>query len=115
MSYKLECPICRSAASLRVRADPLQVYIHRILPRSFSVEGLTQVLTPKQRGAAIWALAISNCLRRELSLHPRCSACAILMGPGHAEAGIGQFRGTHIGSVASRPMAPSKTVPDSRA
>jgi hypothetical protein len=72
-------------------AGPLQVYIHRVLPRSFSAEGLTHVLTPKQRGAAAWALAISNCLRRELSLHPRCGVCSILMGPGHTEAGIGQF------------------------
>jgi hypothetical protein len=43
-------------------------------------------------------------------MHPRCRSCSILMGPGHVEASIGPFCETHSGSVASRPIAPSKAV-----
>jgi hypothetical protein len=105
MPYQLECPICRRAASLQARAHPFQAYIHRVLPRSFSAQGPRQAMTPKQRGAAAWALAINKCLQREMALHPRCGACSILMGPGHIEEGIGPFCEAHDRNRASRPIA----------
>jgi hypothetical protein len=85
----------------------------RFLPGSLSLFGAAVALTDKQRVAADWGFAISNCLRRGMAFHARCRACTILMGPGHTDAGIGPFCGTHTEGAAPRPIAPSATVTDS--
>ena len=95
MRYELECPICRNAESLRVRSDPLQAFIRRVSPVSFSRYRSEAELTPRQRGAMDWYFAINNCLRRAMAPHPRCGVCTVLMGPGHADAGTEAFCGTH--------------------
>ncbi len=83
----------------------------RILPRALSVHESAE-LTLKQRFAVDWSFAISSCLRRGMAFHARCGACAILMGPGHAEAGIQGFCGTHSARAASRPPALSDAPSD---
>jgi hypothetical protein len=109
-AYQIECPGCRGVAGLHAKADLLQAYIHRVLPRSCSPERLGYALTPKQRGAAAWALAISSCLRRGMAMHARCGACTILLGPGHTEPGIDGFCGTHSESTPSIPAAVRKST-----
>jgi hypothetical protein len=95
MRYQLECPICRSVESLRVRAGPLQAFIQRVLPRSLSRYHSEDELTLRQQGASDWFFAMNNCLRRAMAPHPRCGACTVLMGPGHADAGTEGFCETH--------------------
>jgi len=109
MPYQLECPICLSASSFQLKADPLQAYIRGVLPHPFAQRFLSDSPTPKQRGAAAWDLAISACLRREMAAHLRCESCNILMGPGHIEGGIGPWCGTHGEVVPALPVAVSPT------
>jgi hypothetical protein len=92
----------------------LQPHIDRILPGSLSLYESADKQTLKQRLAVDWSFAISNCLRREMALHPRCGACAILMGPGHTEAGIQGFCGTHSVSAAARPAARPAALSDAK-
>jgi hypothetical protein len=110
MSYQLECQICQRLASLQIRAGLLQAYIDRVLPRSCSAQDLSRPLTPKQIGAAAWALAIRNCLRRQMALHARCRACTILMGPGHLDASTGTFCETHKGTALPFHMGHQRTT-----
>jgi hypothetical protein len=93
-SYQIECRKCRNVAALEARADLLQTFIRRVLPRSFSPR-FTDEMTLRQRGAVDWSFAIGNCLRQAMATHPRCDACGVLMGPGHAEGGMQPLCGTH--------------------
>jgi hypothetical protein len=93
--YQVECSICRSVAALEAKADPLQTFIRRVLPRSYSQRAHAGLLNRRQLGAIDWSLAISNCLRRAMALHPRCHGCTILMGPGHFEARLEWACSTH--------------------
>lgn len=68
-------------------------------------------LTPQERVTADWSFAIDNCLRRGMSLHARCTACSILMGPGHTEPGIDGFCATHSEGDPASP-APVREAPD---
>ena len=92
----------------------MQPHIDRILPGSLSLYESADKQTLTQRLAVDWSFAISNCLRREMALHPRCGACAILLGPGHTEAGIQGFCGTHSVSAAARPAARPAALSDAK-
>ena len=93
--YRIECSIGRSVAALEAKADPLHQFIYRVVPRSYSQRAHAGELTRRQLGAIDWSIAISDYLRRAMAPHPRCGACTILLGPGHAEIGIEGFCGTH--------------------
>ena len=93
--YQTECPICQSVAALEARADPLDAFIRRVVPRPYSQSAYAGELSRRQLGAMDWSVAIRNCLRLAMAPHPRCDVCTILMGPGHAETGRGRFCGTH--------------------
>ena len=94
-SYEIQCPRCRAVAALEDKDRLLQTFINRALPRSFSSHRSADEVTPRERSALAWSLSISECLRQAMALHPRCAACNVLMGPGHVEAGIERFCGTH--------------------
>ncbi len=90
----------------------MQPHADRILPRSLSLYESADKQTLKQRLAVDWSFAISDCQRRGMAFHARCSACTILMGPGHAESGIQGFCGTHSVRAAARPPARSDATSD---
>ena len=92
---EIECSICRSVAALEAKADPLDIFIRSVLPRSYSERAYAGELTRRQLGALNWSLAIRSCLRRAMAPHPRCQVCTVLMGAGHVEAGLEQFCSTH--------------------
>jgi hypothetical protein len=94
-SYQRECSLCQSVAALEARADPLDTFIRRVVPRSYSQSAFAGELSLGQLGAIDWSSAIRNCLRRAMAPHPRCHLCTVLMGPGHVEAGLDRFCGTH--------------------
>jgi hypothetical protein len=102
--YQLECPTCRAVAAFHEKADLLQPHLDRILPRPLPFHGPAGPPTPQQLLAADWSFAISSCLRRGMSFHARCGACTILMGPGHAEPGIGGFCRTHSETAPPNPL-----------
>ena len=87
--------MCRRVAAIEVRADPLDIFIRGLVPRSYSQLAYSGELTDRQQGAIDWSIAIRSCLRRAMAPHPRCHACTVLMGPGHVEAGLARFCGTH--------------------
>lgn len=91
---EIECVTCRRVASFKAKADVLQEYIVPVLPSAFSLRQLDPELTPRQRVATNWFLAIAACLKREMAPHPRCSSCSILLGPGHLEPGTHGYCGT---------------------
>jgi len=98
--YQIKCSICRSATALEAKADPLNTFIRRVVPRSYSQRAHAGELSRRQLGAIDWSIAIRDCLRRAMAMHRRCGACTILMGPGHAEIGIEGFCGTHAERLA---------------
>ena len=94
-SYQRECVLCQSVAVLEAKADPLDAFIRGVVPRSYSQSAYAGELSLGQLGAIDWSSAIRNCLRRAMAPHPRCHLCTVLMGPGHVEAGLNRFCGTH--------------------
>ncbi len=93
--YQIECSICRSVAALEAKANPLDIFIRSVLPRSYSQGAYASELTRRQLGALNWSLAIRSCLRRAMAPHLRCHVCTVLMGAGHVETGLEQFCSTH--------------------
>jgi hypothetical protein len=104
----------RTWLALHAKADILQPQMDRILPRSSITYEFSERLTQGERSVVDWSFAISKCLRQGMALHPRCSVCSILMGPGHSDAGIGPLCGTHAG-LAPRPMVRSTAETDTLA
>jgi len=100
---QIECSICRSVAALQAKADPLQQFIRRVVPRSYGWRAHAGELSRRQLAAIDWSIAISDCLRRAIAPHPRCQVCTVLMGAGHVEVGPGKFCSTHSERLAAAP------------
>lgn len=83
-----DCLSCRRNTDLKVKAEVLQRFIIGAMAPPPTPDQPVLELTPAQREASTWNLAISACLRREMAPHPKCESCGILMGPGHIEVGI---------------------------
>lgn len=107
----LHCPTCKRIGAYRANGDVLHRRIAETLPSRRPLDPADLSLSPPQRAAAEWYVAITACLRREMAPHPRCGACSILMGPGHIEAESGGFCGTCRGAGRS-PADPDEPFMD---
>ena len=103
----MTCPACIDSAALKQKGAALQRHISAAQPPASPPGVSTVEPSPDQESAAAWLLAIGACLRRDSEQHPSCTACGILLGPGHIETGVDGYCGTCHSTRRDSPESPA--------